>query len=210
MSIFGKERAQRARPTKETRMTLASIATAGSAPGDPLLRKIGWLCQAVRAMIVILLVWLFVKTAIFWMSDDKIADMARFTLHADIGGVSVTQKWLGFALTLATVWAINLAIYSAIWRLFSGFLRGEVFTVAAALRLRWAGVFSLAAVLVFPLYRMLEAMIVTAHLPSDQHAAPLGFISGDFSNLLVGAIIIALAQVFKAAAEIAIENAQIV
>ncbi|MGD0186498.1 MAG: DUF2975 domain-containing protein [Roseiarcus sp.] len=183
--------------------------SASSIPSDALLHKIGWLCQAVRAMILVLLVWLLVKSAIFWTSDDKIADMARFTLHTDIGHVGVTQKWLGFALTLATVWAINLAIYAAIWRLFSGFLRSEVFTVAAALRMRWAGVFTLAAVPVFPLYRMLEGVIVTAHLPADQHAAPLSFIAGDFSNLLMGAIIIALAQVYKGAAEIADEHAQI-
>jgi hypothetical protein len=53
-------------------------------------------------------------------------------------------------------------------------------------------------------------MIITAHLPPDQHRVALDLLSGDFSNLLTGAIVVALAQVFKAAAEIATENAQII
>ena len=49
-----------------------------------LLRKIGWLCQSVRVMIVVLLAWLLVKTGIYWTSDDKIIDLTRFTLHMDV------------------------------------------------------------------------------------------------------------------------------
>ena len=71
-----------------------SIAPIDAAPSGVLLRRIGWLCQSVRAMIVILILWLFIKTGIFWLSDEKIADMARLTLDVDVSGLSATQKIL--------------------------------------------------------------------------------------------------------------------
>jgi Protein of unknown function (DUF2975) len=190
---------------------ISSLALPGTTPGDTLLRrKIGWLCQSIRVMIVVFIAWLFIKTGIFWMSDKKIVEMARLTLHVDVSGLSATQKLLGFSLETATGWALNFAAYFSIWQLFSGFLRGKIFTVEAALRLRRAGLFVLARTIVLPLWRAANAMIITAHLPPDQHRVALDLLSGDFSNLLTGAIVVALAQVFKAAAEIATENAQII
>ncbi len=189
---------------------ISSIAMPGTAPRDMLLRKIGWLCQGVRVMIVVLIAWLFIKTVIFWMSDVKVVEMTRLTLHVDVSGLSATQKLLGFTLDVATGWGLSFAAYFSIWQLFSGFLRGEIFTVDAALRLRRAGLFVLARAIVLPLSRAVEAMIITAHLPPDTQVFALNFLSGDFSNLLTGAILVQLAQVFKAAAEIADENAQII
>jgi hypothetical protein len=195
---------------KDAPMSSVSRASVGTTPSDILLNKIGWLCQTVRVMIVILLCWLFVKTGIYWMSDAKIVAMTRLTLQVDVSGLTSSQKFLGFALDLATGWALNFAAYFSLWQLFSGFLRGEIFTVAAALRLRRAGLFVLTRAAVIPLWRSAEAMIVTAHLSPDGRVSALHFLSGDFSNLLVGAVVVALAQVFLATAEIAAENAQIV
>ena len=69
-----------------------------------------------------------------------------------------------------------------------------------------AGLFVLARAFVLPLWRAADAMMITAHLPARQHLFDLNFLAGDFSNLLTGVIIIALAQVFKAAGEIASEK----
>jgi hypothetical protein len=119
------------------------------------------------------------------------------------------------AIVLATSGLLlTAAVFYCIWRLMGVYVTGRIFTVAAAVWMRRAGAFGLAGVLASILWRRLLLVVFTGHL----HLAPgdllfaLGnlVIPADLLRILFCLYVLALGQIFKAAAEIAEDHARIV
>jgi hypothetical protein len=184
----------------------ASFTTAPE-PGLVLLRqKIGWICHAVRAMSVAYAVWVLVLLLRFWSSEARVVQGFSSALHAMIPGASELQRLAGFSVQMVC-WFSLLGTVICVWRLFGGFLQGSILTVDASRRLMLVGVVGALTTGLAVLAEPLLAMIVSAQLASapdlalSRYLNPLALLELTFC-----AILIALAHVFKVAAELADEN----
>jgi hypothetical protein len=133
--------------------------------------------------------------------------------------LTLDQSGHGLFLLSAIVIAIGsllltAAVFYCIWRLMGVYVTGRIFAVAAAVWMRRAGALGLAGLLASILWRRLLLLVFTGHL----HPAPSDFLFA-LSNLVIPAdllrvlfclYVLAIGQIFKAAAEIAEDNAGIV
>jgi len=169
-----------------------------------------WLCQAIRLGIVVLILWRFYLVARFPFHDDwLIHDMKEWT-KIDITGFAEWQRYALLLLNLAVLSALQAMIYVSLFQLFTGFLRGEVFAVETGLRLRRAGLFTMSFVIAGPVRSFFAVAILTAHLPEGPHWIAPGFYLAPLYDFVLGGAGVALGEVFRAAAVIAKENAEIV
>ena len=176
---------------------------------DSLHARISLLCQLVRWGAVAYAGWTLFGIVAYWTDPSRVARHWSAWLHADVPAPLPWQQATGFAIHFALWLALAAAVWS-VWRLFSAYLDGRVFTAEAALWLRRVGLFGLAAQFGDMLARPLVSMVVTAtHLDGARlvsvFAQPPDLLNAVF---LLG--FVALAHVFKAAAEIADDHARIV
>jgi hypothetical protein len=103
----------------------------------------------------------------------------------------------------------GVPVVICIWRLAGTYLSGRVFSVDAALWLRRTGIAGLAAIVVSILVRALVASIIAGQPvlipPRGSFVLPQ-----DLLHLIFSIFVLALAHIFKAAAEMAEDHAQIV
>src|SRR5262249_8336732 len=96
-----------------------------------------------------------------------------------------------------------------IWRLVGTYLAGRVFTVDAALWLRRTGIAGVAAIMVAVTARTIVASIITGQPvlvpPRGSFVLPQ-----DLLHLIFSVFVLGLAHIFKAAAEMADDHAQII
>lgn len=179
-------------------------------PAAPALRqRIGWLCQLVRWGAVAYAAWVLFGIVAYWTDSARVARHWSVWLHAEVPPPLPWQQATGFAIHFALWLALAAAVWS-VWRLFSAYLDGRVFTAEAALWLRRVGLFGLAAQFGDMLARPLVSMVVTATHPDGARLVSVFAQPPDLLNLLFLFGFVALAHVFKAAAEIADDHAQIV
>lgn len=185
-------------------MDIAAPATAAA-----LRPRIGWLCQSLRFAAVVYPIWIFVLLALHWSNADEVTRAYSHWLKTTLIEVPASQRAVGFALQMAP-FAFTVVACGNLWRLFSGFLAGDVFTLAAALTLRRLAVYGLAAVAIDLASRPLLAIVASLHMaPGARHVA-FFLMSNDLLNLMFLGGLLALAQVFKVAAELAEDHAAIV
>src|SRR5262245_19205993 len=105
--------------------------------------------------------------------------------------------------------AAIVVIAFCLWRLAGTYLAGRVFTVDAALWLRRTGIAGLAGLIVSVIARVVVASIITGRwVPMS----PLGFfyiLPQDVIHLIFVIFVLALAHIFKAAAEMGQYQGQI-
>jgi len=167
--------------------------------------RIAWICQALRLAAVIWVVWEFVFVVIHW--SDKAAVVQSYErLFSTVLVVSTARYALAFGVVMAAI----VVIAFCLWRLAGTYLAGRVFTVDAALWLRRTGIAGLAGLIVSVIARVVVASIITGQwVPMS----PLGFfyiLPQDVLHLIFVIFVLALAHIFKAAAEMADDQAQIV
>jgi hypothetical protein len=176
--------------------------------------RIGWMCHPIRIAAVLWAGWNLVNVVRGWYSLDRAKVIAGLNdaLKADLSEISNTQVVAVFA-TAVTVWTLEAAIVYCVWRLTAGYLQGRIFTIDAAIWMRRLGVTGLVAVLAVVVWRRAALFIYTihGHLPAvtlllfGQLVMP-----GDLLRLVFCLFVIALAHIFKAAAELADDHAGIV
>lgn len=176
---------------------------------DSLHSRIGLLCQIVRWGAVAYAVWVLFAIVGYWADPARVARHWSAWLHADVAPPVAWQQATGFAIHAALWLALAAAVWS-VWRLFSAYLQGHVFTAEAALWLRRVGLFGLAAQIGDMLARPLVSMVVTATQPAGARMVSVFAQPPDLLNAVFLLGFVALAHVFKAAAEIADDHAQIV
>jgi hypothetical protein len=171
-------------------------------------RRIGWICHALRIAVVLWIGWDLANFLIVWSNKARMLETAGWVIGTDLSGVSSTRLATAFALGIVD-WSIAAAVAVCIWRLFGTYLAGRVFTVDAALWLRRTALAVIAAGVGDLIIRFLSLRIVIGRfLLVPAHTT---FINPqDLLHLIFGVFIFALAHVFKAAAEIAEDHAQIV
>ena len=172
-------------------------------------RKIGWICQAIRGLLVFNAVFsLYGLFHAYWLRKPE-----------ELGGIAVTQidfsgasdgQWNAvLALSLA-LWLVIVFMSYAIFCVFTLYLEGRVFTVEAAVWLRRAGLLGFATIAADFLWRTAVVYILAAHLPETVPHKHMFVGTADVFHVALALILFALGQVQKTAAEIADDHAQIV
>ncbi|BBU60423.1 hypothetical protein MSC49_03580 [Methylosinus sp. C49] len=184
-------------------------ATAFQDPRLSALRaRIGWICQTIRALVIFFAAADLLAVLTFWADPGKVERHYRELLQIDVSGASQSQYATATALSLV-VWVFVAVICFCLWRVFSLYLEGGVFSAEAALWLRRAGVIGLITVLLDVAMRSAIILAIASHLPYAQ--SHHGYIRlEDLLNVIFLLMLIAIAHIFKTAADIAGEHAQFV
>ncbi|MGX1785459.1 DUF2975 domain-containing protein [Bosea sp. NPDC055332] len=184
-------------------------AIAVDTPQTRLRRRIGWLCHLTRWAALAYAAWILVVVLQVWGEEGRAASIYGAWLKADLSGMQNWQRVAGLGLSLA-IWSLTAITCYGVWRLFTGYLAGSIFTREAALWLRRIALFGLCAQGADILVRPLVSMIVSAHLPAGHRLVGIALNPQDLLTLLFLLGFLALGHVFTAATEIADENAQFV
>ena len=170
--------------------------------------RIAWICHALRLAAVIWVVWDLVFVVLHW--SDKAAVLQSYErVFSSTLTVSTARYAVAFAVVMVSM-AVIFVIAFCIWRLAGTYLAGRVFTVDAALWLRRGGIAGLAGIIISVIARVVVASILTGRW---EPMSPLGFfyiLPQDVLHLTFVIFVLALAHIFKAAAEMADDQAQIV
>lgn len=185
------------------------IDTASRPSVEALRARIGWLCQALRFAALAYAAWVFVLLALHWSNADDVTRAYSHWLRADLLEVPAAQRAGGFLVHMIP-WGLTVVACWNLWTLFTGFLAGRVFTVDSALTLRRLALAGLAAVAVDMIARPLLSVLVSVHMPPGSRHIGFFLQPNDMLNLMFLGGLLALAQVFKVAAEIAEDAAAIV
>lgn len=168
------------------------------------------LCTLVRAMVLLgalallALPWSWASPALIrevWARLDCTGP-PQITIDA-------RAQWLG-ALVSGLPLAAGLFALWQLWRLFGEYGAGRVFSRAAQARLRRFSWGVLALGLIGPLVRMLVGLALTLGNPPGHRLLMLDLSSDDYTTLLIGAVLLAIAHVMSEAVRLAEENAEFV
>jgi len=188
-------------------MTSGAHLGASAAPTD-LRSRIGWICQAIRIGAVIWIIWVVILVVMVWSDRSAmLVNYGRF-LGVDLSGVSTRQYASAFALGLVDC-AVAGGVPFCLWRLSATYLAGRVFTVDAALWLRRTGLAAMAAVGTDVVLRLVISAIFTGRVVLVP-AQGLFINPQDLLHVILAMFLLSLASIFKAAAELADDHAQIV
>ena len=170
--------------------------------------RIAWICHALRLAAVIWVVWDLVFVVLHW--SDKAAVLQSYErVFSSTLTVSTARYAVAFAVVMVSM-AVVFVIAFCLWRLAGTYLAGRVFTVDAALWLRRGGIAGLAGIIISVIARVVVASILTGRwVPMS----PLGFfyiLPQDVLHLTFVIFVLAHAHIFKAAAEMSDDQAQIV
>lgn len=171
--------------------------------------RIGRLCHLLRIAAPIYALWVLILLAMHWSSPADATASVGYWTRAAIAEIPPSGRLAAFVLQLPGWGLLALACFH-LWRLFSGFLAGDVFTLAATTRLRCTAVAGIAAMVAEFVARPLVVIVSTLHMPPGSRHVAIYFQPGDLLNLMFLGGLLALAQVFSVAAEIAEDHAAIV
>ncbi len=170
--------------------------------------RIAGACHAIRVASVVWAAWTL--ATIVYAYADRDALVARLSrVHGlDPSSFSPAGYWAAFAVVLVD-WSVTLLLVMTVWRLTRGYLAGEIFTAAAAARLRAVGLVGFLAIGVDIVARPIQYMLLSPDLPGK---LPLyaWLQPQDLLYAIICGFLLELAVIFGSAAEIAEDNAQFV
>lgn len=172
-------------------------------------RRIALVCHAVRWLTVGYL--LFVAWGLYdhWSNADRVQRAFKNFYKVDISGIAPWQ-WRAAEAVSALDWLVLAILCWHVWRLFGRYLAGDIFSADSATLLRRIGVLGLATVAFDFAMRPVTVMLMTAHV-SDSGGARHAFVrTEDVLYVVISLVFVALGMIYRSAAELAEENAQIV
>ncbi len=175
-------------------------------------RRIGWIGQILRFGAPLTFVWNLAEDLLLIGYADFLPNFARQIFgEAVMQPVADWQRLTLFAFSLPYHVAFFALAYN-LWLLFSGYLAGRIFTVNAAWLIQRCGFSGIASMVCLILGRQTIVPVLAATRPAGTHAVitPPYFESNDLHMLIFYLALIGLAQIQKVAAEIYIENGQII
>src|SRR5215813_11199669 len=189
-------------PDSETSMSHAMMHDNPSVAltGRDLRGRISWICHGVRIAAVVWIAWIAVMALITWSNPTTVLDVYGRLVGADLTGVSTARYALACAIVAASMGMAAVIVF-CVWQLFATYLAGRVFTVDAALWLRRTGFVVVAAVAFAVLARVLITSIFAGRLVVIGVYGPL-VVPQDLLHVIFALLLLALAHIFKAAAEI--------
>lgn len=190
-------------------MTLSMESSAAAPDRVRLLQKrIGWICQAGRFLAAGYALWTLWLVVSFWMNTALVERRFAMLAGIDAHAVSGTARLAGFALSTVT-WLAVAATCWAGWRLFSSYLEGRIFTPQSAGLLRQTTLLGIAAVFFDIAARPVMVWLVSGAFPVFSRSPWYYFSPNDLALLIFLLSLFAIAHIFKVAAELAAENAEI-
>ena len=152
---------------------------------------------------------LFITVTAIWWIDDLFAGMLD---SASVSGVNVDSLPFYLRATSFAIALVPLGIYTFVLvqtrALFRGYAQGEIFTFAAAKRLRTIGCALVLGVPAGVVAGMLVSVVLTAANPAGQRQLSISFGSAEFSALVFGGLLLVIGWVMAEAARLAEENRQ--
>jgi hypothetical protein len=182
---------------------------AASAVRADLRARIGWICHALRIVALIWIVWVVVMTLVAWSDKAQVLQNYGRAFSADLSDVSSARYAAAIIVVILQV-ASDVPVVFCLWRLASAYLAGSIFTVDATTWLRRTAIAGLFALVVSVIARVVVVSILTSRLAP---LSALGFyyvLPQDVLHLVFVIFVLALAHIFKAAAEMADDHARIV
>ena len=176
---------------------------------EALRRRIGWICQIVRFASMLYAGWVLFLIAQFWLDGDRVRRAHSYLTKMQLTEPQAWQRAIGFSLQFVDWLCVVAAIY-AVWRLMGTYLEGRIFTPEAADWLRRVGLFGLGAMALDIALRPVVTAISSLHMPEGMRFVAIHFQPNDLLNTLFLLAFIALAHIFKSAAELADDHAQII
>jgi hypothetical protein len=188
-------------------VTLVPIISSGKL--SDLRRRIGFLCHAIRLACLVYAGWILFQIVHYWSDAEQVRRSQGAMLSVTLEPIAPWQLLSGFAVHFS-IWCLTACACLCAWKLFSQYLNGQIFTIAATRWLSFLGWLGTTAQLADILTRPLISMIVSAHMPAGQRVIGLAVHPHDLLILLFLSSLIALAHIFRVATEIAEDHAQIV
>jgi Protein of unknown function (DUF2975) len=191
-------------------MSDAVDASYAAAPGPSDLRsRIAWICHALRIAAVLWIGWGLAILLIVWGDKARVTEGWGQLFSVDLSGISDARYAAAFAVAAVDL-LVAAVVAACLWRLSSTYLAGRVFTVEAALWLRRTGTAGIASIIVDVIGRIVVASILTAQFAPTSTRGFFYLMPQDLLHLIFALFVFALSYIFKAAAELADDHAQIV
>jgi hypothetical protein len=170
--------------------------------------KIAWICHVIRWMAVFWLAWMLIRLCqpLFYL--PHFVEQIN-TAHNLPAGTVTGQGAIYNRLVAIFLWACTATIGLATWSLMSSYLRGEIFSESAALKLMRLGQAALFAILVSVVSRPLSFYVLSPTILASMNWETF-FSPQDLLYVLISAFILSLARIFRVAAEINAENKQFI
>lgn len=171
---------------------------------EKLQNKITLTCQAVRWLAIAWLVWIL--GLILMPFVDSAGWLEKINKSPALTSAPIQfQNLLASRGLNLVVWAIAALIGIAVWRLMTGYLQGNIFSQEAATRLKRVGQAGLLATIVSIAARPLSLWLLSPTLLSNMQTSAY-IMPDDLLYLLICALILGLAHIYRTAAEINAEN----
>ena len=193
----------------DTALHLAGRRLASASCQRDLRARIGWICHALRIAAVLWITWNLAFVVYYWSDKAQILQNYGLAFSADLGDVSAARYAAAFAAVMVSI-AVGAVVVVCIWRLAGTYLAGRVFTLDAALWLRRTGLAGISAVIVSVLVRVVVASILVGRFVPISARGYYYLLPQDLLHAIFAVFVFALAHIFKAAAEMAEDQAQIV
>jgi len=176
---------------------------------EALQKRIGLMSHFIRLGCAAYAAWVLFLIIRQWSDPDKVARNFGAWLKADLSGVQTWQIVSCFVLQIG-IWALLAGACFSVWKLFSCYLAGRIFTLDAAHFLSRVGLFGMAAQVLDMATRPLVGIILSAHLPEGFRIVALSITPNDLLIVLLLSGFVTLAKVFRVACELAADHQQIV
>jgi hypothetical protein len=171
-------------------------------------RRIGWLCQLGRLLAAAYALWTLWLVVSFWSDPNRVARRFSMISGAEVRDIGSGTLFTGLALYVLDWAVLALTCYWA-WQLFTGYMQGRIFTAGAAGLLRRVTLAGIAAVVADIVIRPFVVLLVAGRVPAFSVASYYYFSPHDLALLTLLVSLFAIAHIFKVAAELAEENAEI-
>ena len=194
----------------DTALHLAGRRLASASCQRDLRARIGWICHALRIAAVLWITWELAFIIFNWSDKARLLQNYQRLFSVDLD-VSAARYAAAFAAIMVSL-AVGAVVVVCIWRLAGTYLAGRVFTLDAALWLRRTGLAGISAVIVSVLMRIVMASILVGQFVpiSPSYGYYIYLLPQDLLHAIFAVFVFALAHIFKAAAEMAEDQAQIV
>lgn len=141
-----------------------------------------------------------------WLVPGHAHSQIKEAAGIDIDHMAPYMQVLGAAWTLVPIGIWVYALHQ-LWQLFGEYALGNVFSRRALEGLRGFARCALATAFAEPIYGGVLSVIVTSDRKPGTRELNLAFTSNDYTMLLIGAVLLAIASVMAEAARVAEDNA---
>jgi hypothetical protein len=190
-------------------LAMANTLEFSELQGFALLRgKIGWICHAIRWLVVLWSLWLLYLNLIPLESPAEAAVEWNKYWGLKEGSITVGEVFINRGFALAS-WLASALVALAVWRLTGGYLQGDILSAEAARKVRLVGVWGLVAIVVDIAIRAPMLAVLSTEIPGRIPFLDW-FSTHDVFYTVIALFMLSLGHIQGTAAAISDEHRQIV